>query len=416
MLRLSAPLVFGLILGRGGEAAAGEHDPADDHGQGNDGWHKRDGGGPCAGGDWGSIGAPRSDWVHVSALNGNDHSGDGTLAHPFETVAAAVEAARVVPTGHQRVLALWPGNYDAAVLLLPGEGWDDRVVFRGCSAAETTLTASDPDAPVIDAAVPQWVGVFGIGIIGGTDALTARDGATVEAHGVTVSGSRNVGIAAFGDTTVLTMYETAVNPPAADGCGWGVASWGATTTLVDSTVSGARGAGVFAEGGSLAINGGSIVDTSPELSLRYGRAVHAQSADVSIIDTYVSAATDASLFLLDPIAGTIRGVIIDATAAGVVGQETTGDAIVIVGGVGGDGVHVRNNWVYDAERAALLFEGANVDVAGNTFSGAGIAGILGADALSQGQIHVHGADAADVLWLSPGDELAIDRDPMVCVQ
>src|SRR5687768_5110009 len=111
MLRLSTPLVFGLALGGGGAAAAGDHDPrADnglgndeiledpddgDNGIGNDGWDPSEPGGPCGDGSWGRIGAPRADWLHVSAIDGNDASGDGTTERPFATVAVALEAARI---------------------------------------------------------------------------------------------------------------------------------------------------------------------------------------------------------------------------------------------------------------------------------------------------------------------------------
>ncbi len=436
MLRLSSPVVRGLVFGGGwlavgapGWASAGEHhphadnglgndgaveDPLDgDQGLGNDGWAPNEGGGPCAEGDWGDIGPPVDGWLHVSALSGNDASADGTVDHPFATVATAVGVAATLPAGSDRVVVLWPGEYDAAVSLLPGEGWDDPVAFLGCSPLESVLLAADPFAPVLDLAVAQVVAVRGVGFVGGTAALTARDGVHLTTERVGVAGSREVGIAAIGSETEVETRHTFIDVPAADGCGWGIGSWGAETVLRETAVSGARGVAVFAEGGSIEIEGGSLVATTPDLNSRYGRAIHAQYADVTIGWTTISDSTDAAIFLLDPLDAVIKGVIIDITGAGVVGGESTGDAIVIVGGGGGK-YKVKDSWIYDSARSSLVIEAAGVELSGNTFVGAGIEPVLGYGAFGQGGGAVHGLDAADVLWLAPGSELELDRDPMAC--
>lgn len=424
MLRLSIPLVFGLALCGGGVAGAGDHDPADDNGIGNDdvvedpddadnGIGNDEADGPCGDATWGRIGEPGDDWVHVSALVGDDATGDGTVEHPFLTVAAAVDAARVLAAGTDRVVAVWPGAYDATVSLLPAEGWDgDDVALLGCSATESLLVAADPDAPVIDAAVGN-VAVEGLGLVGGTAALTARDGSTVRASHISVSGSREAGIAAFDAGTILKVESSEVVAPPVDGCGWGIASWSADTSVTQSTVTGARGTAIFADGGALAVHETSLDATLPDLAGRYGRAIHAQYAQVSLHNSYLTSATDASIFLLQPLGGDIRGVIIDITGAGIVGQETTGDAIVIVG-PSATKLRVKHNWITAPARAGLLLEDANVDVSANTLDGAGIEPLLGAAGLGQKRMRVGGADAASILWLAPADELALDRDPMVC--
>ncbi len=225
---------------------------------------------PCGDGSWGRIGAPAADWLHVSAIDGNDASGDGTPERPFATVPVALEAARILPVGTDRVLAIWPGNYDAAVTLLPGEGWDgDGVAFLGCAPDESVLVALDPGAPVLDAALPETVRVRGLGLVGGTSGLVARAGARVHADRIAASASGQVGVAAFDAGTALNLRQSQVTSPDAAGCGWGIGSWGAATTVLQSAVAGARGSAIFADGGSLKVDAAYLVDTLPDGNGRY---------------------------------------------------------------------------------------------------------------------------------------------------
>jgi len=369
--------------------------------------------GPCAGGGWGAIGAPAPDWQHVSALLGSDLLGDGTVDHPYATVARAVDAARVLPTGVSRVVAVWPGAYDASVSLQPGVGWDDPVSLLGCAPDETALIAADPTLPVVETAVVPPTTVQGLSLVGGTRALAASEGATLWVDGVWVQGATRTGVWIAGETTVAVLRRTVVAHVAEEGgCGWGVASFGADTTWDDGAVFDTVGAGIVAEGGVLDVRRtlvSGIVPTSAGLG---GRGVHAQYAELWLEDAVVADTWDAGVFALSPTGGRVRSIVIDMTGAGWVAGSPTGDGIVVTGSQRG-AFPVQGTVSLDVARAAVLFEEANVALSGNAAIGAGAVATYGSENLAQGAYKVSGADAATVVGL-PSGSLAVDLTPLAC--
>ena len=369
--------------------------------------------GPCSGGGWGAIGVPGADWQHVSALLGSDLWGDGTVDHPYATVARAVEAARVLPTGVARVVAVWPGAYDASVSLQPGVGWDDPVSLLGCAPDETALIAADPTLPVVETAVVPATTVQGLSLVGGTRSLAASAGATLWADGVWVQGATRTGVWIAGDTTTAVLRRTVVAHVAEDGgCGWGAASWGADTTWDESAVIGAVGAGIVAEGGVLDVRRTLVTGIAPTSAGLGGRGVHAQYAALWLEDAVVADTWDAGVFALSPTGGRVRNIVIDLTGAGWVAGSPTGDGVVVTGARRG-AFPVQGTVSLDVARAAVLFEEANVDLSGNTAIGAGAVATYGSENLAQGAYKVSGADAASVVGL-PAGSLAVDLTPLVC--
>ena len=97
-------------------------------------------------------------------------------------------------------------------------------------------------------------------------------------------------------------------------------------------MAGATAVGIFADASDLLVDGSFVFDTSPDATGRWGRAIHTQNSTTTVRHAYLSGSSDASIFLLNPKGGSIQGVVIDITGAGIVG---TGDGIAVSGGTAG---------------------------------------------------------------------------------
>ncbi|MCA2980770.1 MAG: hypothetical protein INH41_22215 [Myxococcaceae bacterium] len=176
---------------------------------------------PCGPGAF-AEGLPSSGVRYVRA--GAASGGDGSLARPFATVAAALAGA---PAG--TIVAIGKGTFDGAVRVPAG------VTLRGACAAETVLTASAP-APLV-----------------GTVTSVGRGAAVEQA---TLSGERPGAVVGVANTS-LALRDVIIDGVVGFGV---VAATGATVSLRNVVVRGVRVAAGGAEGRGVYAEGGGVVD------------------------------------------------------------------------------------------------------------------------------------------------------------
>jgi len=368
--------------------------------------------GPCLDGTWGAIRNP-ADAIHVREL-GDDSAGDGSIAAPFATIERAQDEARG-NSPDKRAIAVGPGSFPTEVLFDDTD--DDGIVVKGCGRTETFLLAGSPSDPILDMAIDGNIGVIGLTMDGGTNALTIREGATGWARFVDVDNSVESGIVVSGADTLGVLTQVTVETPVVgQGCGWGVFVDEASLLMSASTVIGATEVGVIVDQGDAWLENVFIQDTVPNAQAEMGRGIQAQDSWVVVSNSAFLGNADASIFMLNPDGGVISSIVIDHTDAGILGGGiNTGDGLVVMGQTGGASpVIVRDSHLLDSSRAAMVLEDADVYLIGNVASGTGLFPTHGAHAFRQGGgAQITGPQAGMVLDVTAAP-LDIDRNHLSC--
>lgn len=368
-------------------------------------------GGPCASGDWGYIRTPALGTLHVRA-NGNDRTGDGSLARPFASVERAVDEARTrLPD--ERWIAVGPGTFKTSLSLDSAQ--DDGLMIQGCGPQETILRGWGQQH-VVDVSTNIAVELTGLGLRQGAYTLTLRDGANVVVDAVDIDQAKQRALRVEGADTLAMLQNVNVSTVLkASSCGWGVDVRDAMLLWFGGSVEDTRALGIFADNADLVLDDVFVKDTRVHSDGTLGRGLHAQRSFTVVTDSVFQGNHDAALFLLDPRGGVISRIVIDQPGAGIVkpGGPTTGDGIVVRGQGGTEVVHLVDNYVEDAPRAALLLDDMRAALQGNTGFGTGLFPLYGAHAFRQGLAQVAGPDAPGVLDISASPE-PINDDYLVC--
>lgn len=368
--------------------------------------------GPCTDGGWGHIDAG-SPAVHVRA-GGDDLTGDGTAARPYGTLARALQATRALPESGRRI-AVGPGTFAAGLAL--DQASDDGLVVQGCGPDDTVLTGAG-SAPVLDVAAAGDVSLAGLGLAGGLDALTIRGGASATVDTVDVSGAAGRGLVVQGASTVASLADVTIRDLQGGSCAWGAAITDATVQWTGGGVDQAVGLGIFADGADLTLVDVDVSDTAAASDDTLGRGLHAQYSRISMDGGQFTGNLDASIYLLDALSGSsIFGVVITLPGAGVVitlpgaGRSGTGEGIVVKSTGAGGAVDLVGNVIQGAPRAAILVDGAEADLSGNTASDTGLYATYGAHFFAQGDADVSGSG---IVTLSSSSALLTGDQPLSC--
>lgn len=368
--------------------------------------------GPCSDGGWGHIDSV-SPAVHVRA-GGDDLAGDGTEARPFATLARALQATRALPASARRI-AVGPGSFAGGLTL--DQASDNGLVVQGCGPDETLL-AGGGSAPVLDVSAAGAVALAGLGLTGGVDALTIRGGASATVDAVEISNTSGRGLVVQGATTVASLTDVTIRDVQASSCGAGASIVGATVDWTRGGVEQAEGLGIFADEADLTLVDVDVADTAPAFDDTLGRGLHAQYSRVSVDGGQYTGNRDASIYLLDVLNGSsIFGVVITLPGAGVVitlpgaGRADTGEGIVVKSTGAGGSVELVGNTIDGAPRAAILVDGAEVEMSGNTASDTGLYDTYGAHFFAQ-----HDADivGSGIVTLSDSSALITGDQPLSC--
>lgn len=299
-------------------------------------------------------------YVDASATAG----GDGSAAHPFATLDAAL-AAGTSPLG----IALAAGSYTQA-RPLPAD-----VVLVGACAASVRLVG-----PMSGAALSVVAGtrahVEGVTLTGDGFGIASRG--TLVLHDVVADTTRTVGIAVLGGSATITRaLARGIRSDAQGQYGRGVQiSNGAAVTLEDVVVEGAHEAGVSVESSTLEAHRLVVRGTVPNDRGQYGIGLAAiTQSTVTIGDALVGGSADlgiqvnASQLTLDRLI--------------VMGEGT--DALGLIANDAGARVVLTRSWLEDTAGSGLaagadsLVEAHDVVVASTRLRG-GIGSAIGATA------------------------------------
>jgi len=376
-----------------------------------------------------------------------DGGGDGSIDAPFDTILDGIFASRA---GGIRSIAIAPGEYEYLIQLNASvPGWPDGgLEIAGCGEDQTTLLATVdyeelPGGGILQITQPNVV-VSGVGsdgivlrdftAIGGRRAITIRDGAgfgsPVIVQRVTLEDSIRAGVVVDGLDTVAHLLSMTVDDVLEeDGLGRGISiqtsAWvtdtvSAPTEIDDTTVTGAVGAGILAEGGWNTLTDVTVTGTQ-SFEGQLGRGIQLQNRTrATLVGVTSTGNADAGLFV--HLAGR-EGVgvdVIDSDLSGTVEAEVGN-----TGSLAADGLSVSNGSDPGATslmvtvtgtqfggnaRADVLVDGASVELGeGNSFGQDGAYGVVAqADGLVQGPDG--GPPDASVTELADADSLALQAD------
>ena len=391
---------------------------------------------------WGDV--PAEGRIFVDAING-DHHGTGTIDDPLDSVRDGVIAARLAGI---KSVAVAPGEYEDSVWLDSTiTGWenDAGLEITGCGVGVTIINATieyeeDPNGGWLEYVQPIFdiggIGTDGVVVrdltgVGGRRAVRVRSGAgatdPVRFERVTLEDSLRLGVLIDGVTTVANLEEVHVDGVVVeDGVGTGIAiqtgAWvtddiPAPTTLDASSVEGASGVGILAEGGWNTLTDVTVANTA-SIDGQLGRGIQIQSrtqADLSQVTSTGNA--DAALFLHMPGRNGI-GISISDSVLG----DTVGADVMQTGEVAAEGLSVTNGGdpsttsemvtmsgtaLSGNARADVLVDGASVDFGeGNTFGQDGDYGVVvQGNGVAQG-----GGGSLPVTELGSADSLGLIHD------
>lgn len=327
---------------------------------------ERAGEGPCSDGGWGSI--PGGEVVHVRA-DGDDRN-VGTPEAPLRTLEEALERLRARDYDG-RVIGVGPGVFPIAPVSM-GEG-DEGLTFTGCGS-ETILASLDDTRPVFSLTDGAAGTLAGVSLLGGSTGVQVTDGSFAYLSSVEIGDAAGPGIQV--DEAYLQVDNVLVLPPTADAsCGYGLAATGSWIRGESLTIVGAHELGVWVEDSRVRVDLLDVALTEPAVDGVLGRGLYSADSEVSITSGAFSANKDASLFFNDSWAD-LKGIVIDITGAGFVGDYSTGDGIVVVDS-GSRAVRLSSSRIEGSARAALLLDGANVMAIDTELGEAGLEDELG---------------------------------------
>ncbi len=206
--------------------------------------------GPCLDNGYGSIDDPTGS-VHVAPTG--DDTAAGTEAAPVKTLGEALTRSR--NTGKH--IALHPGTWNAGLVLT---STDDGLTIAGCGSSESLLNGGS-SAALIDASATDSLMLAGIGLQGGKNSLTLRDGAIATADEIGVNKAWQTGILIEDAGTELLLKNSKVERT--------------------REVAG-KGAAILVDGGFLDLKGGTLTKNK-------GNTVELKgSADASLVLATIS--------------------------------------------------------------------------------------------------------------------------------
>lgn len=395
----------------------------------------------------GDVWGPVPDDGRLFVAEGGLDTNDGSFDAPFASVGQAIQASRL--TGIRSV-AIGAGVFEGLIQLngsLPG--WPDAgLEVTGCGEGVTTFTPTEeyeqqPSGDWVDITQPivdiSGVGSDGILIrdftaVGARRAVILRDGAglgsPVIIERLTLEDSLRAGVVVDGLETVGHLLSLTIDGvEEQDGIGRGISlqtgAWvtdvvPAPTEIADTTVEGAVGVGILAEGGWNTLTDVSVSGTA-SFEGQLGRGIQLQNRTRSTL-TGVSSTNNADAGIFIHLAGR-EGVgidIVDSVISGTLEAEV-GDT----GGLAADGLSVSNGSdpgasslmvtvtgteFGDNTRSDVLVDGASVELGeGNTFGASGAFGVV---SQSDGLVQGPGGDppGVGVTELAEADTLAIQAD------
>lgn len=313
----------------------------------------------CAGQGWGIV-SPQLAPVSVHVSPEGDDGGDGTVAHPFATLDAALAATRA--EGGWRTIMVWAGTYTASLDLASSLG-DDGLHIVGCGSDVVKITGASDEAPVLRVSEGQGVVVTGLTLAGGRRAVLAWQGADLELTDVVATDNGRGGILIDGAATAAALHRVSVRDPRPDPLlgAYGLAVQGASVTASDLEIAGAGTVGILIDGSSsvVEIRNASVRDTQPDESGRYGRGVHAQAlATLRLTDVVIADNHDAGLFSSGAALVALTNVTVGGTLPSPVGQgdDEAADGIVVTDG--------EPDEDYSKPYLGAVFTNVNVDAPG----------------------------------------------------
>ncbi len=250
----------------------------------------------CPGADYAPL-PPEAVGAAVTYVRaGADSTGaDGTLAHPFASIAAGI--ANAGPLGWVMVGA---GMYPGLLQI------DVSVHVLGLCAARVTLTSTDASAVMAATGAGVVVDVRGVTLRGGSPGLSAFAGARIRASNVRIVQARGRGIFASGSGTEFVAQDLVVEATQAMADGTGgravFAEQGARVELMRAALVENREVCVFAEGVGtvLSMQDGTIDRTAARADGTFGRGVSMQSgAAVTLTRVVVNESRDGGIVALD---------------------------------------------------------------------------------------------------------------------
>jgi|GEM_PF-1252696 len=274
---------------------------------------------------WGPV--PDAGRLYVAADASED--GDGSLDNPFDTVDAALAAAR---PGGARSIAIASGDYEGTYLLSNDvDDWSDTgLEITGCGRQSTMISGVIVEVgvggggtemrlqPVFDITGDTTADVLvrDLGALGGRRSIIVRDGAgalgPIVFQRVDVLDAIRLGVLIDGATTVAHLLDVVVEEVAAElgSFGWGVsiqtgqqlASEFANPVVLEGLeVRDVRGIGILADGAFLDLRGALVTGVQPNSDGRLGRGLQIQRWSQATLDGLEAIAnSDAAVFLESP--------------------------------------------------------------------------------------------------------------------
>jgi hypothetical protein len=302
--------------------------------------------GPCAAGGWGQITEPTTS-LHIRA--DGDDGGDGSIDAPLRTLAAALALTHAGDA--RRAIAVGPGDFEAALSLqdeVDTSGTTDSgLAIEGCGPDQTRLVGASDDAPVVEVNSATDVELTGLTLQGGERGIFSWDGATLTVTNVVVEGARGAGVVHSGGyflgagLEILPVTPLTLDAGLQEQLGYGFAALGGEVELVGAQITGATGAGFFAANTTVTLRDLEVRETAADSAGILGRGVHLQDECVATLEGLtLTENADAGLYSLRSfalIADDLEITAVRSADCPACDGAGTGDGIVVTAGTGGFG-------------------------------------------------------------------------------
>lgn len=313
--------------------------------------------GPCADGSWmGGTAAAGLLFVDLTASPG----GDGSFDHPFADLPLAVLAAE---TAGSATIALYPGSFPFGHAVHAAEG--ARIVVTGCPG-ETQITGGGK-RPGFAMEGPGQVVLRNVTVRGGTPALAMRAGVEGLLEDVTITEGRKVGLQVAGKDTRATARRVTIGLTRGAGRGsprgWSVSLADGSLALLDSTITGGDGYGLYAERGELVVQD-TTIDGGGTAMIVGGIYGHAMDA-VTLDGVTVRGVAGEGIGLYEVGTATLSSMSVETVVDS--GIRGVGDGIVIRKGARPSSViAVSDSVVSGAVRLGIVIDGGEATLSGLT--------------------------------------------------
>ena len=300
--------------------------------------------GPCGDAGWGAVSSPE-DTLHVSGdepshLLDPSLDADGSMAHPFRSLADLEVHLSASAELAETAIALWPGEHtlqtDSAQTLAQA-----GLSIQSCGPETTRLKpAEGGEGPVLTLSGGATLNLDGFSLSGrpGHPAVLIEDASTLTLSNSSVSNDLSAAAILGRNGATLELYNIEV-----DGGATGVWTNGSATSLTmnESTISNAGLAGVWTNGSATSLTDVVVKDTVglPGVSgPRGGWGAVLKDGLISLTDVHIKDVRGTGL-VLESTSGTVTGLRVENVSPRADGSM-------------GRGIHATGS--YDPETGLML--------------------------------------------------------------